>query len=67
MLLYVGFVFYFFILFIFCRFFIIYLNKDYLDHWVVDVNSFLAFGLRRMSFSIEFSTPRAEEYELPMH
>jgi hypothetical protein len=29
----------------------------------VDVNSFLAFGLRRMSFGIGFFAPKAEKYE----
>jgi hypothetical protein len=31
------------------------------------MNSFLAFGLRRMSFGVGFFAPRAKEYELPMH
>jgi hypothetical protein len=55
------------ILICFCNFVVTCLNKDYSDSRVVDVNSFMAFELRRMSFDIGLSTPRAEEYELSMH
>ena len=50
----------------FCSFFVTCLNKDCPDPLVVNVN-ILAFRLRRMSFGIEFSALKAEEYELLMH
>jgi hypothetical protein len=61
------FLFYYFLyLFIyFCSFFVTCLNKNCSDIWVVDVNSFLAFGLRRMGFGIiGFFALKVEEYEL---
>jgi hypothetical protein len=48
----------------FCSFFMTCLNNDCLDLWIVDVNSFLAFKIRRMSFDNEFFAPKVEEYEL---
>jgi hypothetical protein len=58
--------FFFFLYFnlFFYSFFVTCLNKDCPDSWVVDVNSFLVFKLKMMSFNIEFSALRAEEYEL---
>jgi hypothetical protein len=72
MLLSTGFVFFlgfffFFFFFFFCSLFVTCLNNDCPNHWIVNMNSFIAFGLRKISFSMRFSTPEVEEYELPMH
>jgi hypothetical protein len=53
--------------FVFYSFFVTCLNKDYSNSWVVDMNSFMVFRLRRMSFNIGFSAPKVEENELPMY
>jgi hypothetical protein len=58
------FYYYFYLFIYFCSFFVTCLNKNCSDIWVVDVNSFLAFGLRRMGFGIiGFSALKVEEYE----
>jgi hypothetical protein len=53
-LLSIGFVFLFILIYVLQFFFVTCLNKCCLDLWVVDVNNFLAFGLRKMSFDIRF-------------
>jgi hypothetical protein len=72
MLLPASFVFFIFFIFfyfnlVFCSFFITCLNKDCPNNWVVDVNSFMSFRLRMMSFSIEIYASKFEDYQLPIH
>jgi hypothetical protein len=58
--------FFFCILIYFLQFLCNLLNNDYTYSWVVDVNSFLTFGLRMKSFGIGFFAP-TEEYELSIY